>query len=64
MARIVKFEDGQYGVRLYWCFGWHFTDLYHPSFSWTRSSEFFPDCKGTLDRAKFLLGGEKYKIVD
>lgn len=65
----VKFENGKFGIRRYWFFGWHFQDLTWLSFQWTRSSRHFKDCMGSeKDVDSVLLDFKsnkfKYKVVD
>lgn len=60
MSKLVKFQDGTYGVRAYWFFGWRFKDLRSPGFTWHASSVFFSDCKGTRDEA--IAAMSKYTI--
>lgn len=57
--KLVQFEDGTYGVRTFWFFGWWFRDLACPGFSWKVSSRFFYGCKGTKKKARSLLAGHK-----
>ena len=51
-VKLVKFEDGTYGVRVHWLFGWWFKDLAHPSYSWTKGNSYFKDCKGSYLEAE------------
>jgi hypothetical protein len=41
--KIVKFENGKYGVRMHWAFGWHFLDLVDRRYKWLQRSEHFRD---------------------
>lgn len=45
--KLVKFENGTFGVRKYWFFGWHFVDLEMPGFDWDTRSRCFPFCQGS-----------------
>ena len=50
--KLVRFEDGTFGVRRWWFFGWVYLDLKSPSmFNWSAQSEYFIDCKGTKEQA-------------
>lgn len=55
MARLIQFPNGKYGVRTWWFLRWYFVDLVDPRFTWSMKDRFFPDCQGTLERAKDVL---------
>lgn len=49
--RIVKFNNGKYGIRLFYF--WYFDLTRTGIFKWrTRSSCFFNDCQGTAEEVK------------
>lgn len=60
--KLVRFEDGTYGVRTFWFFGWHFRDLTTDGFSWPRSSKFFRDCKATEEKARAAMA--RYEVIE
>jgi hypothetical protein len=65
--KLVKFNDGTYGVRKYWLFGWHFVDLKDPQFSWTFGSIYFCCCKGSEERAREVLKSKRakrYEVIE
>lgn len=64
--KLVQFEDGTYGVRMYWLFGWHFKDLRNPRFEWTRGGEFFHCCKGTRREAENAIMHHRiaYRVIE
>lgn len=64
--RLVRFENGKYGVRTHWFFGWHFMDLKCRGFSWKIGSEFFPDCMASQEAAEaaFRLARLPYEIIE
>lgn len=48
--QIVKFSDGQYGIRKSYFFLWYvYKDLKTTSHWWTKGSEYFKDCRGTRE---------------
>jgi hypothetical protein len=65
--KIVKFENGKYGIRRFWFLGWWFVDLRSPRLNWTRGDSDFEDCLGTLEQCleiRATLGKTlKYEIV-
>lgn len=65
MGRLVKFDNGTYGVRAGWLFGWRFRDLTTPGFCWHRGSAWFFDCQGTKERAVKAMNGHgtNYKVI-
>lgn len=63
--RLVKFENGKFGVRTYWFFGWHFMDLASPGFHWKRKSDFFPCCMGSRELAESCMAMQSpnYEVI-
>lgn len=53
--KLVKFSDGEYGVRRrsLWSLwmGYEFLDLVNTGFWWTIGGRYFMDCRGTRDSA-------------
>lgn len=48
--KIVKFKDGQYGLRKWTIFGYEYFDLKSPWYWWGRSCSFFiKDCRSDLE---------------
>ena len=65
MSKLVKFEDGTYGIRVWWFFVWFYRDLRYPSCTWSRGSEFFKDCQGTKEEAmNHRSAKDKHKVVE
>ena len=59
--KLVEFENGKFGVRVYWFFGWHFRDLISDKkYNWSRKDSFFRDCQGTHEKAEYCFG-KKFK---
>ena len=57
MAKLVKFSNGTYGVRVgaWWC-GYKFVDLTTRSvLVWDKKSSYFGDCQGSRDKAEACL---------
>lgn len=52
--RLVKFEDGTYGVRKHWFFGWYFQDLSLIGFEWKQRDKFFRACMGSESEARSM----------
>ena len=50
--KLVKFEDGSYGVRCHWFFGWYFKDLVTDGYVWKKNEPWFHHCKGSIETAK------------
>jgi hypothetical protein len=48
--KIVKFENGMYGIRSSWFLGWRFVDLRCPGCRWKSGDSDFKDCLGTIDQ--------------
>lgn len=66
--KLVEFEDGSFGVRVFWVpfIGWYFRDLISPDFVWSSSSKFFNDCKGTREAAAHHMrrkADAKHRVV-
>ncbi len=63
--KIVKFENGKYGVRGSWFFGWRFKDL-ADNYWWRQGHKWFKDCQGTEERAREVIQNYKckYTIVE
>ena len=65
--KLVEFENGKFGVRLYWFFGWYFRDLQASrNYFWSRKSRWFSECQGNREQAEALLSPKqkfKYQIV-
>lgn len=60
--KIVKFKDGTYGVRRLTLFGYEYKSFRRPlQFWWSRNSEYFSDCHGTLAEAEYYT--DKGKVV-
>jgi len=55
--KIVRFKDGTYGVRRFsWFFmGYLYINLASQAFWWGRGDEYFPECRGTEERARAVL---------
>ena len=63
MSKIVKFEDGTYGVRsFFWPF-FQYRDLKSIGYTWSSTSRFFNDCKGTLKECAAFDCGSSNHIV-
>lgn len=60
--KLVQFENGKYGVRAGWFFGWEFVDLKEPRFKWKRSDEHFYDCMGSKERCEQVVAQSKLKF--
>ena len=51
--KLVEFENGKFGIRVYWFFNWHFLDLVSSKgYTRSRKDQFFEDCQGTRERAE------------
>ena len=62
--KLVKFEDGSYGVRCHWFFGWYFRDLASiRALTWRKGDRWFRDCKGSLEDAKRVMGEPNIKYM-
>ena len=53
--RLVRFNDGRYGVRKEGLFLKTFVDLEDPVYSWKPVENKFPSCKGSEARAREVL---------
>jgi hypothetical protein len=66
--KLVRFDDGTYGVRVLWLFQFYFVDLKLPTVQWQPSDKYFKDCKGTRSQAETALNHRlarvKYEIVE
>ena len=54
MVKLVKFEDGKFGIRRGFIV-YQYRDLQHPEYWWHSSGKFFPSCKGTIEQCKALM---------
>lgn len=63
--KIVKFKDGTYGVRRLTLFGYEYKDFRSIEFWWSRNSQYFPACHGTLTEAEYYTEyyTDKGKVV-
>ena len=63
--RLVQFDNGKFGVRLGWFFGWKFRDLHHTNFAWGPGGTWFHHCQGTREEAETALSGAgmKHRVV-
>ena len=52
--KLVKFNNGNYGIRRLTLFGYKFKDL-KGIYWWDIKSQFFPNCKGTEKDVKELF---------
>jgi len=52
--KIVKYPDGSYALRKFSLLylRWVYKDLYHGPYWWDSSSNYFRDCKGTIEDIK------------
>ena len=63
MSKIVKFDDGTYGVRsFFWPF-YTYRDLKDTQFRWSSTSRHFKDCKGTLEECVAFGNGDSSHTV-
>ena len=65
--KLVKFENGKYGVRLYWFFGWRFLSVpYSGGYIWSGVRYINSYCQGTKEEAENALKKYqcKYNIVN
>lgn len=53
--KIVKFEDGTYGIRRYWFFGWFFNSLYNTKYVWRSDKNVYEFCKGTKELCETVM---------
>ena len=63
--KLVKFDNGKYGVRMNWFFGWHFKCLTGSGVNWSEWQDVLRFCQGTKEQALRVMKGYKlkYKIV-
>lgn len=65
--KLVQFDDGKFGIRKKWWFGWHFKDIYYPDHSDKKRNhkDFDKYCKNDLSTAsKFLTKPQiKYTVL-
>lgn len=68
MKKLVKFENGKYGIRNgNWLTGYYFLDFKHPIYYWKMESEWFNNCQTTLQEAeRYLkpLKSQTYKVIN
>lgn len=64
--KLIQFDNGKFGVRAHWFFGWRFYDLRNDGFFWPKSSIFFCDCMGSREKAENFISFKKmsYKVVE
>lgn len=65
--KLVKFEDGTYGIRRFWFFGWFFNSLYNTEYVHKNGEDVCLYCKGTQQEClivmeKILYNKRKKKI--
>ena len=65
--KLVEFNNGTFGIRKNWFFGWWFADLRSQGFTWRRGGAYFTHCQGTREQAenylKQLGKGQTHKVV-
>ena len=62
--KLVEFENGKFGIRLHWWFGWYFRDLRDTSMMWTHKNQWFSHCQGSREEAeKCLVKKPLYRVV-
>ncbi len=62
--KIVKFENGKYGVRLYWFFGWRFLGVpYYKGYTWSGRGNTGSFCQGTKEEAEEAIKMYKFKYT-
>jgi hypothetical protein len=65
MKRIVKFENGKYGIRTgFWLFGYRYIDLKKRPFNWKINSGFIDDCQSDLKTVRKFLYKPRYKVIE
>lgn len=70
--KIVKFNDGTYAIRTYWCFGWHFhgsVSCKDDNFRTAREARRYPFYKEAKSHLKSLnrelkINRNKWKVVN
>lgn len=64
MKRLVKFENGKYGVRVgNRLFGYKWLDIKNPGYRWSMGHEYFKDCQGSLEQVQRVFNPMKYEII-
>ena len=61
--KLVEFENGKFGVRLYWIYDWYFRDLTSHKFSWRRQDHYFKDCQGSREEAEEYMNKKPEKYM-
>ena len=63
-VKLIKFSDGTYGIRRGSYFsGYTYFDLKDSSdFWWDKSSDYFPDCQGSEEKAREIYN--RYNVTD
>lgn len=68
--KLVKFEDGTYGIRAsFWdrsIFGWNFHDLYDPASLLNLRNPYFGRCKGDREQVEKVMKSfsDKHTVVE
>jgi hypothetical protein len=57
IMKMVIFDNGKYGVRKFWFFGWHFVDLFNNKYSWHSKDLLFRRCMGTKEQCDSFIKG-------
>lgn len=60
--KIVKFENGKYGVEKGFLFK-KYLDLISPPFEWTCGDKYFDHCQGTMENCKDAINKRYPKII-
>jgi hypothetical protein len=60
MARIVKFNNGKYGIQVGFIFA-KYVDL-KSNWTWSKGGKYFQDCQGSLEEVKEIFS-ERYPEV-
>lgn len=62
--KLVKFENGKYGIRMYWRFGWHFLSM-SGEYTWSSKKDIVSYCQGTEEQARMAMQvfNCKYTVV-
>lgn len=58
--KLVKFDNGSWGVRTFWFFGWHYMTYEKPHVSYNEKEPLFRKCRMTKEQAESLYN--KFKI--
>lgn len=53
--KLVKFEDGTYGIRRWWFFGWYFNSLYYTCCVYKKGKNVGLYCKGTQQKCLIVM---------